>query len=278
MDPQELQEQSEKAKHRGEKEIGLTTAIVAVLLAVATMMSHRTHTETIKVQTKVNDAYGYYQAKHSRAYEFGMIAELATLLPNGRPLAVQHLSKSAEEECGLPREKNCDSPNLKDSAILKQLKDDLKNSQSVDAAATRADGLEAQSSRLESANLSPSSGSSKLQESKLVDPKPENAQAQESKSGGSGNENEPAPRRTRSESGSGSKEGAVKILETARDLEKETTQLTTRANFFDGSELFLEVSIVLCSISFVADDKLYWRLSFISTFAGLCVMLWAFLM
>ncbi|HEY6250332.1 MAG TPA: DUF4337 family protein, partial [Candidatus Angelobacter sp.] len=68
MEPHELQEQTEHAHHSGEKGVGLTMAVVAVLLAVTTSLSHRAHTEEVKLQTKVNDQWSFYQAKHSRSY------------------------------------------------------------------------------------------------------------------------------------------------------------------------------------------------------------------
>jgi hypothetical protein len=50
-----------------------------------------------------------------------------------------------------------------------------------------------------------------------------------------------------------------------------------RANFYDGSELFLEISIVLCSIALLAEMKLFWQLSFISTIIGIGVAAWGML-
>ncbi len=55
MEADELKELSENAKEVGEKAVGLTMAIVAVLLAVATMLGHRSHTEEVLIQTKAND-------------------------------------------------------------------------------------------------------------------------------------------------------------------------------------------------------------------------------
>jgi hypothetical protein len=49
-----------------------------------------------------------------------------------------------------------------------------------------------------------------------------------------------------------------------------------RANFYDASELFLEISIVLCSIALLAEMKLFWQLSFISTAIGIGLLLWGF--
>ncbi|MGH9568590.1 MAG: DUF4337 family protein, partial [Candidatus Angelobacter sp.] len=73
-------------------------------------------------------------------------------------------------------------------------------------------------------------------------------------------------------------EGAVKIQERARDMERETDLITRKADRYDASELFLEISIVLCSISLLAETRLYWRLSFLSTAIGICAAGWGALM
>src|SRR5713226_1870233 len=117
---EELKEGAERAHQSGEKGIGLTMAIVAVLLAVATLLGHRAHTEEGLMQGKIVDQWDFYQAKHSRAHEYGAIAELAALLPNGKDLAMKDFKKSLEEECGTPPEHGCSSP-AKDSALLRPL-------------------------------------------------------------------------------------------------------------------------------------------------------------
>jgi hypothetical protein len=66
----------------------------------------------------------------------------------------------------------------------------------------------------------------------------------------------------------------VNVREKARDMEKETALISRKADRYDSAELFLEISIVLCSISLLAETRLYWRLSFISTAFGIAVLLW----
>jgi hypothetical protein len=73
------------------------------------------------------------------------------------------------------------------------------------------------------------------------------------------------------------KEGATKIQEKAREMEEEQHVTQKRADFYDGSELFLEISIVLCSIALLSENKRFWHVSFISTVAGICVALYGFL-
>src|SRR5258708_458679 len=79
MDPQELQEQAEHAHHSGQRGIGLTTSIVAVLLAIATLLGHRSHTEEVLLRGEANDQWAYYQAKKIRSHVYEADAQLAKL-------------------------------------------------------------------------------------------------------------------------------------------------------------------------------------------------------
>ncbi len=248
MNPDELKESAEHALQKGEKEIGLTMAVVAVLLAVATLMSHRAHTEEVLLQGKASDKWNFYQAKHIRAYEFGVSAELASLLPNGKEVALRHFKKSIEEECGVPIEKDCKSPSLsKDdpSPILLQISKEVFAGNKTDKKDVNAEDATA---------------------------KPNEAEGEGAHAAGAAEKHE------KSGKPSAPKEGAVKIQDQAREFEHERDLTQERANYYDGSELFLEVSIVLCSIALLADDKLYWKLSFISTILGIAVAAWGMLL
>ena len=74
------------------------------------------------------------------------------------------------------------------------------------------------------------------------------------------------------------REGAVKIQDRAREMEKETEVITRRADHYDSAELFLEVSIVLCSIALLAENKVYWKLSFVSTVFGIAIATYGLLL
>ena len=74
------------------------------------------------------------------------------------------------------------------------------------------------------------------------------------------------------------KDGADKIRERARERDNETLLTGRRASYFDAAELFLEVSIVLCSISLLSANKFYWKISFVSTIIGIGVVVWGFLL
>jgi hypothetical protein len=73
------------------------------------------------------------------------------------------------------------------------------------------------------------------------------------------------------------KDGAVDIQEHTRDLEKETDVASSQSNFFDIAELFLEMSIVLCSVALLAEMKQLWQISLVTTVVGIAVTLWGLL-
>lgn len=241
---EELKEGAEHAHRSGEKGIGLTMAIVAVLLAIATLMGHRAHTEEGLIQGKIVDEWNFYQAKHSRAHEYGAIAEVAALLPNGKDLALKDYKKSLDEECGTPAEHECNSP-AKGSSILRPLLTPELTTGST----------EDKKEQGESAKKEPLANDAATKEH---DKGADTAKEHENKS-------------------SSHRAGAVNIQESAKEMERERDMVERRADYYDGAELFLEISIVLCSIALLAEAKLFWQLSFISTILGIGIALFGFL-
>jgi uncharacterized protein YlxW (UPF0749 family) len=81
---QELQEQAEHAEHEKTlRPVALTMTILAVLVAVVTVLGHRTHTEAILNQTraaveqnKVADEWAFYQAHKIRANDTDLASDL----------------------------------------------------------------------------------------------------------------------------------------------------------------------------------------------------------
>ncbi len=237
MNPEELSEQAEHAHHTGQKAIGLTTAITAVLLAVATLLGHRAHTEEVVLQSKVNDQWSFYQAKHQRAHIYGVDAEIAEVQGH-HAQALEFMAYSLDEECGTPAEKGCNPPRVKQSPVLRQLTEELKRSE------PSADGDEA----------------------------PGAAPEAESKAQKTSGHEKPA-----AEAG-GARDSAKKIQDRAREMERDTDVIRKRADRFDASELFLEISIVLCSISLLAENKIYWRISFITSAIGIAIAVYGLLL
>src|SRR5579864_6749519 len=99
MEPKELMELQEEARESHQRVVGLTTAVVAALLAAVVLMGHRLNTEEIVMQTKSADGWAYYQAKNTRAQMYATDAQLATLSgPTGAALAATWSQKADEEK------------------------------------------------------------------------------------------------------------------------------------------------------------------------------------
>ncbi|HZU38002.1 MAG TPA: DUF4337 domain-containing protein [Gemmataceae bacterium] len=91
-------EHAEHARHAAhdpfDRRVAMTMAIIAAVLAAVTMLSHRAHTETLRLQTVANDRHtqsnvyhtqasdqwGYYQAKKNRQYMYQAYADELPIL------------------------------------------------------------------------------------------------------------------------------------------------------------------------------------------------------
>ncbi|MGA2356319.1 MAG: DUF4337 domain-containing protein [Terriglobales bacterium] len=81
---EELNELQEHAEHGREHPdlapVTLTMAVLAVLVATASLLGHRTHTEEIILQNKVTDQWAYYQAKNIRRHTDELFADMTTVM------------------------------------------------------------------------------------------------------------------------------------------------------------------------------------------------------
>lgn len=67
---QELQENAEHAHHNPSlAPVSLTMAMLAVFVAIVSLLGHRAHTEEVVLQAKASDQWAYYQAKNIRQHE-----------------------------------------------------------------------------------------------------------------------------------------------------------------------------------------------------------------
>jgi hypothetical protein len=183
MNPEELKESAEKAEHTGQKTIGLTMAIVAVLLAVATLAGHRAHTEEVVLQGDRNTLWVNFDTKRMQRTLHEDMAILSESLPGSEKKAAEFKEKARIEREGEP-----------------------------------------------------------------------------------------------GKNGTPARDGTDKIRERAQELDAEMKVTQKRADRYDASELFLEISIVLCSIALLAEAKLYWRLSFVTTAIGIGIAAWGWLL
>ncbi len=82
--PDELSELQENAEHARTNPslapISVTMAILAVCVAVVSLMGHRSHTEELMMQNRATDQWAYYQAKNIRRHNYEMGVDLLSLV------------------------------------------------------------------------------------------------------------------------------------------------------------------------------------------------------
>ena len=82
--PEELSELQENAEagreHPSLAPISVTMAILAVCVAVVSLLGHRAHTEEILFQARASDQWSYYQAKNIRRHNYEMAVDLLSLV------------------------------------------------------------------------------------------------------------------------------------------------------------------------------------------------------
>src|SRR5947207_13789862 len=96
---QELHEHAEHAAHNPSMApVSLTMAILAVCVAVVSLLGHRTHTEEVALQNKVSHQWAYYQANNIRRHTAELFADFAAILTaNDAAKAPQLPTKSHKE-------------------------------------------------------------------------------------------------------------------------------------------------------------------------------------
>jgi uncharacterized protein DUF4337 len=84
MEPTEMQEFAKQVKEGGEESltnISLAISILAVLVAMVTVLGHRTHTEAVLMQARATDEWNLYQAKKIRMEALEVTVDQMALLP-----------------------------------------------------------------------------------------------------------------------------------------------------------------------------------------------------
>ena len=178
--PDELSELQENAEHGRENPslapISVTMAILAVCVAVVSLLGHRSHTEELLSQNRATDQWSYYQAKNIRRHNYEMGVDLLSMME------------------------------FKDKAQADKVREKYQKE---------------------------------------------------------------AERYTKEQ---------AEIEEQAKDLEKDSALQQRKANRFDLGEVFLEIALVISSLSLLSRKRLYWFLGIVSGLAGLGVAATGFLL
>src|SRR5438309_4387318 len=95
----ELQEHAEHA-HGNPRlaPVSVTMAVLAVLVAVASLLGHRAHTEEVVMQAKATDQWAFYQAKNIRRHTDELFTDLTSVQATSDPAALAKLREKYSQE------------------------------------------------------------------------------------------------------------------------------------------------------------------------------------
>lgn len=91
---QELQEHAEHGSHEGMRPVAFTMSVLAVLVAVTTVLGHRTHTEAVLDQNKATDKWNEYQAHKIRSNDTALIEDLLRVVAISDKPAAEKIAKT----------------------------------------------------------------------------------------------------------------------------------------------------------------------------------------
>ncbi len=86
------------------KKIGILASILAVILAIVTIVSHRAHTDAVLFKSEANDKWSYYQAKKIKFHSLELGVDLLNAMPARGPAAEQTLARYEKEKKRYTRE------------------------------------------------------------------------------------------------------------------------------------------------------------------------------
>ena len=91
---QELKEHAEQGSESAMRPVAFTMSVVAVLVAITTVLGHRTHTEAVLDQNKATDQWNLYQAKKIRANDTQLASDLLSVITITNKDAAAKIAKS----------------------------------------------------------------------------------------------------------------------------------------------------------------------------------------
>src|ERR1700712_5252496 len=99
MEANEVQEFANQMKESGEgggeslRSISLGISILAVLVAMVTVLGHRSHTEAVLMQSRAGDQWNEYQAKKIRDDNLSVVVDTLSLGTNLSPATQQKIGE-----------------------------------------------------------------------------------------------------------------------------------------------------------------------------------------
>ncbi len=134
MPENEIHEMHEQAEHARSnpslKPVSLTMAVLAVLVAVVTLLGHRSHTEAILAQSRATDQWAYYQAKGIRRHTYEIFSDLVPTIakdPTQAEKAKEKYANQAERYRGEQDEIGNEARKLEHEVAIAEHKGDRFN-------------------------------------------------------------------------------------------------------------------------------------------------------
>lgn len=92
---QELKEHAEHGAHeQAMRPVAFTMSVLAVMVAISTVLGHRTHTEAVLNQNKATDQWNYYQAHKIRSNDTLLASDLLSAVTIANKDAAAKIAKS----------------------------------------------------------------------------------------------------------------------------------------------------------------------------------------
>jgi hypothetical protein len=80
------------------RKIGVLASILAVLLGVVTIVSHRAHTDAVLFKSDANDKWSFYQAKRIKFHSLELGVDLLNAMPDRNETASSTLARYEKEK------------------------------------------------------------------------------------------------------------------------------------------------------------------------------------
>ena len=113
---QELEEQQEHGGGSSMRPVAFFMSVIAVLVAVTTVLGHRTHTDAVLNQAKASDKWNEYQAVKIRSSDLTAAQKLRSLFTLTDKDKIANAEKDAADDADHQKKWAEDLPNLKKEA------------------------------------------------------------------------------------------------------------------------------------------------------------------
>jgi hypothetical protein len=80
------------------KKIGILASVLAVMLAIVSIVSHRAHTDAVLFKSTANDKWSYYQSKRIKFHSLELGVDLMNAIPNANAQTAKVLERYEKEE------------------------------------------------------------------------------------------------------------------------------------------------------------------------------------